>query len=44
MSNSLDLEYSGKQKWFTYEMLSHMKWEQSESVQSHCSNDKKYQN
>ena len=40
MSKPLGLEYSGKQKWFTYEMFSHMKWEQSESVQNHCSDDK----
>ena len=40
MSKPLGLEYLGKHKWFTYEMFSHMKWEQSESVQNHCSDDK----
>ena len=40
MTKTLGLEYSGKQKWCTYEMLSQLKWKKSKSVQNHCPDDK----
>ena len=33
MDKPLALEYSGKQKWFTYEMFSSLKYDQSDSIQ-----------
>ena len=33
MDKPLVLEYSGKQKWFTYEMFSSLKYDQSDSIQ-----------
>ena len=33
MDKPLALEYSGKQKWFTYEMFSSLKYGQSDSIQ-----------
>ena len=33
MDKPLALEYSGKQKWFTYEMFSSLKYNQSDSIQ-----------
>ena len=33
MDKPLALEYSGKQKWFAYEMFSSLKYDQSDSIQ-----------
>ena len=33
MDTPLALEYSGKQKWYTYEMFSSLKYDQSDSIQ-----------
>ena len=33
MDKPLAIEYSGKQKWFTYEMFSSLKYDQSDSIQ-----------
>ena len=33
MDTPLTLEYSGKQKWYAYEMLSSLKYDQSDSIQ-----------